>query len=65
MKCCALPTISTAAEAAQSPKARAARDVLDALLFREVLKPLAQSMGPVGDVLLGGVVDDLFVRRAR
>jgi len=39
--------------------------VLDALLFREVLKPLAQSMGPVGDVLLGGVVDDLFVRRPR
>jgi hypothetical protein len=65
MKCCASPTTSIAAEPPASPQARAARDVLNAVLFREVLKPLAQSMGPAGDVLLGGVVDDLFVRRAR
>jgi hypothetical protein len=65
MKCSASPIICTAAEAQPASEARAARDVLDALLFREVLKPLAQSMGPAGDVLLGGVVDDLFVRRAR
>jgi hypothetical protein len=34
-------------------------------LFREILKPLTAALGPVGEVALGTVVDELFVRRAR
>lgn len=44
---------------------RAAREVVNAVLFREILKPLAQGLGPVGETALGTVVDRLFVRRPR
>ena len=79
MKCCASPTTSTAADRAdilsgsvtltlrqaQGPKGGPAQDVLNAVLFREILKPLAQGLGPVAEIALGSVADDLFVRRAR
>ncbi|HEY0394207.1 MAG TPA: hypothetical protein VGD01_06900 [Candidatus Elarobacter sp.] len=41
------------------------RNVAAALLFREILKPLANGLGPVGEIALGAVADNLFVRRAR
>jgi hypothetical protein len=43
-----------------SPQAIAA-----AAIFREVLKPLAAGLGPVGEVAVGEVADALFVRDVR
>ncbi len=62
MRCCASPTTSTAADA-RADAAQSARDVMNAVLFREILKPLAQGLGPIGEIALGTVADDLFVRR--
>jgi hypothetical protein len=42
-----------------------ARDVASAVLFREILKPLAQGLGPVGEIALGAVADSLFVKKPR
>lgn len=64
MRCSASPTISIAAEP-RSDDARAERDVVNAILFREILKPLAQGLGPVGEIALGAVADEVFVRRPR
>jgi hypothetical protein len=62
MRCCASPTTSIAAD----PRVEmTARDVLNAVLFREILKPLVQGLGPVAEIALGSVADDLFVRRVR
>ncbi len=60
MRCCGSPTTSTAAEPALQ-----ARDVASAVLFREILKPLAQGLGPVGEIALGAVADTLFVKKPR
>jgi hypothetical protein len=38
---------------------------MNAILFREILKPLAAALGPVGESALGAVADELFVRLAR
>ena len=38
---------------------RSARDVAAALMFREILEPLAQGLGPLADVALATVADDL------
>ena len=69
MRCCASPTTSTAADPRAGDRralAQAdARAVMSAVLFREILKPLAQGLGPVGEIALGAVADELFVRRAR
>ena len=76
MRCCASPTISIAAdvrERAEDAALRArrddttlrARDVMNAVLFREILKPLARGLGPLGEIAIGEVADDLFVRRVR
>jgi hypothetical protein len=65
MKCCASPTTSTAADPAATPARDTARDVMNAILFREILKPLVQGLGPVAEIALGSVTDDLFVRRPR
>jgi hypothetical protein len=43
----------------------APQDVLNAILFREILKPLVHGLGPVAEIALGSVADDLFVRRPR
>jgi hypothetical protein len=64
MRCCASPTTFTAAETAGDAQ-RAARDVMSAVLFREILRPLAQGLGPAGDIVVGAVADSLFVRRTR
>lgn len=64
MRCCASPTISTAAEPPPDA-ARTAQDVMNAVLFREILKPLAQALGTAGDLVLGAVADDVFARRGR
>jgi len=62
MRCCASPTTSTAAE----PSARdAVRDVAAAVLFREILRPLAEGLGPVGELALGAAIDKTFVRETR
>lgn len=72
MRCCASPTTSTAADPAgvqtasvtlSSSKGGPARDVLNAVLFREILKPLVQGLGPVAEIALGSVADEVFVRR--
>lgn len=35
-------------------------------MFREILKPLAQGLGPIGEIAAGNVADTLFaVRRPR
>jgi len=76
MRCCASPTTSIAADARElaaggAPRARGddttlrARDVMNAVLFREIIKPLARGLGPLGEIATGEVADDLFVRRAR
>jgi hypothetical protein len=44
---------------------RNARDVASAVLFREILKPLARGLGPVGEMALGTVADELFARKRR
>jgi hypothetical protein len=36
-----------------------------AVLFREILEPLAEGLGPVGEIALGAVADELFVRSRR
>ena len=62
MRCCGLPTTSTAAE----PPARGAvREIASALLFREILKPLVAGLGPVGEIALGDAIDKTFVKGAR
>lgn len=75
MRCCASSTTSTAAdqpsvivtfrEPQGDTKGPQPAQLAEALLFREILKPLAQALGPVGEIALGTVADDLFVRRAR
>jgi hypothetical protein len=64
MRCCASPTTSIAADAREQ-RQRTARDVMSAVLFREILKPLAAGLGPVGEIALGAVADELFARRER
>lgn len=64
MRCCASPTTSTAGDPREQQQ-RAARDVMSAVLFREILKPLAAGLGPVAEVALGAVADELLVRRDR
>lgn len=73
MRCSGSPTTSTAANIVvtrvEPPLGQAStpsvRDVTNALLFREILKPLTAALGPAGEIALGAVADDLFVRRAR
>jgi hypothetical protein len=40
----------------------AATDALEAIVFREILKPLAAGLGPVGEVAVGSVADAIFTR---
>ncbi len=62
MRCCASPTISIAADVLARERTDA-RDLTNAILFREILKPLAQGLGPLAEVALGAVADEVFVRR--
>jgi hypothetical protein len=38
---------------------------MSAVLFRAILKPLANGLGPVGEIAIGAVADQLFVRKPR
>jgi hypothetical protein len=49
--------------AALDPAVRAAaQNTLNAIVFREILKPLAVGLGPAGDVVVGRVADAVFAR---
>jgi hypothetical protein len=63
MRCCALPTTSSAADPRVADERRAAEQIAQAVLFREVLKPLAEGLGPVGELAAANVADTLFARR--
>ena len=70
MRCCVSPTTSIAADALvrhagvdRADAAQSARDVMSAVLFREILKPLANGLGPIGEIALGSVAERLFIRR--
>ena len=54
MRCSASPTISTAAET----RAVAAR-VLEAIVFREVLRPLVAGLGPLAEIAVAPLADRL------
>ncbi|HTD36192.1 MAG TPA: hypothetical protein VK669_01665 [Candidatus Limnocylindrales bacterium] len=41
------------------------QDIAATVIFREILKPLADGLGPVGEIALGTVADELFVRSRR
>ena len=59
------PSPSPRAGAEAATRATAATNALSAIVFRDVLKPLAAGLGPAGDVVLDRVVDGLFVKPAR
>jgi len=61
MKCCASPTISTAADRVVPVVSQ----TVEALVFGEVLKPLAAALGPMGDQLVEIVAERVFVPRSR
>jgi len=58
MKCCVSPTISTGAD----PLPPAVEQTVEALLFSEVLKPIAAALGPLGDEFTAIVAERAFVR---
>ena len=51
------------APAVNDDRTRAVRATVGAVLFREILKPLAAGLGPVGKTAIDSVADDLFVKR--
>jgi hypothetical protein len=55
----------TGVAAGTSDTRAAATNALEAIVFREVLEPLAAALGPVGDVAVGTVADALFARPKR
>jgi hypothetical protein len=48
-----------------STSAAAVRGTLGAVVFAEVLKPLAAGLGPAGDVVVERIVDGLFANPKR
>jgi hypothetical protein len=53
------PLVQSAEESATRS---AATNALSAIVFREILKPLAAGLGPVGEVAIGSVADAIFTR---
>lgn len=47
-----------------TPEKPAVTAALNAILFREILKPLASALGPAGDIAIGRVADAIFTRRS-
>jgi hypothetical protein len=43
----------------------AVRDTLQAVLFAEVMKPLAASLGPIGELAIASVAQSVFLRSVR
>jgi hypothetical protein len=64
MRCSASPTTSTVPDAATDANARA-RDTLAAIVFADILKPLAASLGPLGETLAATVADRAFAPEAK
>ena len=62
MKCCESPTTSIAVNADERA---IVQERVNALLFAQVLKPLAASLGPFGDCAIEAVVEKMFVRERR
>lgn len=60
MRCSELRTTCTAPEAQTRTVA-----VFQALLFAQVLEPLAKSLGPAGEIALGSVAQQLFVPKPK
>jgi len=58
MRCSASQITCTVPE----PRASA---VFEALLFTQVLEPLTKSLGPVGEIALGSVAQQLFIPKSR
>ena len=54
-----LPPLSASSEVARTT---VVTNAVSAIIFREVLKPVAAALGPVGDVVLDRVIDGFFVR---
>jgi hypothetical protein len=63
MKCSGSPTTSTAADDLRARDAVHA--TLNAVLFREILKPLAAGLGPIGETAIDAVADRVFVPPVR
>lgn len=55
---------SSASISPSSPRAGITPELqaIEAIVFREILKPLAAGLGPVGEVAVGSVADALFAR---
>ena len=62
MKCCGSPTTFIAVNADERA---IVQERVNALLFAQVLKPLAASLGPFGDCAIEAVVEKMFVRERR
>jgi hypothetical protein len=61
MKCCGSPTTSTAANVPDvNDTARRVENAMQAVVFSEILKPLAASLGPFGDIATGSIAQHLF-----
>jgi hypothetical protein len=59
-------SVSPITATATGPAARdAAANVLTAVVFREILKPLAAGLGPLGEMAAGSVADAIFARPKR
>ncbi|HYZ15213.1 MAG TPA: hypothetical protein VE591_02385 [Candidatus Acidoferrum sp.] len=65
MKCCGSQTTFNAADPRIADQRRAAEQIAQSLIFREVLRPLAQGLGPVGEIAIGNVADALFTGKPR
>ena len=48
--------------AAQPDASKVATHAIEAVVFREILKPLTAGRSPVAETALGSVADSLFVR---
>lgn len=64
MRCSASPTTSTAADG-PATNVIAMKNAVSAILFREILKPLAGGLGPFGEIAIGSVADSVFVQPKR
>ncbi|MGA2395901.1 MAG: hypothetical protein ABSH03_21390 [Candidatus Lustribacter sp.] len=58
----AFPPVTLSAVEGQPQSRQVATQTLEAIVFREVLEPLAAALGPVGDAAVGTVADMLFAR---
>ena len=63
MRCSASPTTSTAAsrhpERSEAKSKDSAAATVEAIVFREILKPLAAGLGPVAEIAIAPIADAL------